>query len=84
MAAGNQRKHLEYNLALSTKFFSLLNLKNIRVLFLTYSLFSTRKQKGEWIFRVRDMFLRSNLDVTRSKKIDFQTALFSKQSMLPS
>ena len=72
MAAGNQWKHLEFTLALSKRFFSLLNLKTFAYALLsTYWLLRTRKLKANRYFRARNMLPRNNTDVTHCEKTEF-------------
>ena len=63
MVVGNQWKHLEFTLALSKRFFSLLNLKTFaQAPLLTYWLLRTRKHKADRNFRARNMLPRYNAD----------------------
>ena len=69
MAAGNQWKHLEFTLAVSKRFFSLLNLKTFALALLsTYWLLKTRKHKRNRHFRPRNMLPRNNADFTHSEE----------------
>ena len=53
--------HLEFTLALSKRFFILLNSK-------TYWLLRTKKHEANRYFRARNMLPRNNADVTHSEK----------------
>ena len=67
MAAGNQRKHLEFTLTLSP-----LKLKTLAwALLSTYWLLRTRKHKANRCFRARNMLPRTNADVTHCEKAVF-------------
>ena len=69
MATGNQWKHLEFTLTLSTRLFSLLNLKTFAYALLsTYCLLRARKHKANRYFRAPYMLLRNNADVTHCEK----------------
>ena len=83
MAAGNQWKHLEFTLALSKRFFSLLNLKTFsQALLSTYWLLRTRKCKANRYFCPRNILPRNNADVTRCEKSSKQsTELKTRQQI---
>ena len=69
MATGNQRKHLEFTLALSKRLFALLNLKTLASALLSiFSLLRTRKHKANQYFRARNILPRNNADVTHCEK----------------
>ena len=80
MMAGNPWKHVEFSLALSKRFFSLLNLKTFaKALFSTYWLLRNRKHKTNRHFRARNMLPRNNADVTHCEQT--QCSIFNtKQS----
>ena len=81
MAAGNQWKHLEFTLALSTRFFALLNLKTSHIHFFQHIVYS----ELENITR-NDIFVHLTCypETVAMSRIVKKLTLFSKQSSLPS
>ena len=76
-------KTLEFTLAISKPFFSLLNFHTLTLtLLLHVSLSDLKKQETDRCFHVRDMFRAAILLSRTAQKSKIQTALFSKQRML--
>ena len=81
IAAGNQWKHLEFNLALA-KHFSLCETWNIRmVTSLNIWVIQNSKTQGKSMFSCTSHVLRSNPDVTQSnKKMNFKLLHFQNKA----